>query len=174
MVSPGTESALELCRTRKAAVVSAWASLALHAYPVDGFRFLATEPDPFRNPVGYTFRVHMSALFDELAGDMNPENIVAHLHAILRVRAVQAIAAPDVLAFVPALKDVVRSTLRDVSDESLGELYERIERLCLIADEQFAVCRSYLSEIRGHEQARRTWVQQRMRERKVRSGVPAG
>ncbi len=167
MINPATDAALELLRTRKAVIVSAWTAQALATYSADSCRFAADDLDPFRNPVGHAFRHCLAALFDELVGCMDPERVAAHLDAIVRIRAVQELPGPDGLAFLRALHAIIRRLAGDLPSDVFRVLEERIEILHRTAAKQFAACRDSLAAIGIRERARRSWVQDRMQARRV-------
>ncbi len=167
MTTARTDSALERLRASRQTIVSAWMSCAFGVYPADTSRFFSEEPDPFRNPVGNIFREQLAALFDGLIGGLDPEQAAADLAALVRVLAVQDLTASDPVAFIPALKGIVRSAIGErVDGDELRLLDGRIDRLHRLASEQIACCRVRMAEILNHERARRTWLQDRVRTKK--------
>ncbi len=165
----GEGSVFDLLRARKGEIVSAWAACAFRSYPAQTARFLAEEPDPFRNPVGHLFRHHLAALFDELVGEMDPQRVVVALDAIARVRAVQDGTQPDALEFLGRVKGIIGRSLGGC--EQAGVFGQQIETISSLASERLAHCRERMTEVQAHERARRMWVAERMRAKAQNSGV---
>ena len=159
-----TGSLPEMSRARRGEIVSAWAAQAFRAYSGQTARFLAEEPDPFRNPLGHLIQEALAELFDELVGRMNAEKVLSCLESIARVYAVQDTSPSEALGFLPSLKTIVRDALGDAREnrEGLRTLDGRIETVCTLASERLARCREHLNEIRIRERARRSWLQERM------------
>jgi len=157
---------------RKGAIIRAWLAQTLHTYPDHSSRFMAHEPDPFRNPVGHTLKEALSVLFDELLGDMNPETIMPLLEGIVRIRAVQDFTAAQAVAFVFLLKKVLREEIKDAVAGSPGasdleSLEDRIDEMALLAFDLFMRCRERIYEVRVNETKRRLYLLERMRVRNL-------
>jgi hypothetical protein len=136
-------------------IASKWLEAVLASYPASTGRFMATEKDPFINPVG-------SALTDGL-GEM-----VAHvlegsvrdarpcLDRLIRIRAVQGFSASQAVGFVFLLKELLRSEaevtpIGPVRDEELRTLWSRVDDLALQAFDIYVACREKLAEIKVNE-----------------------
>src|SRR3990172_2646762 len=89
---------------RKDAIVRAWLARTLETYPERSARFLAKEPDPFRNPVGQALKEALPALFDELLGAMDAGRLAPLLDGIVRIRAVQDFSPSQPVPFLFLLK----------------------------------------------------------------------
>ncbi|MEK7403672.1 MAG: RsbRD N-terminal domain-containing protein [Acidobacteriota bacterium] len=127
---------------RKAAIAEAWLERTVAAYPEPARRFLLEEKDRFRNPVGHTLREGLAALLDEALGEMDRARITAVLDDVMHVRAVQDFTPTEAVAFLPALKPILR-------EHKLGTLDTRIDELALIASDLYQQCRRQIEEIRA-------------------------
>jgi RsbRD-like negative regulator of sigma factor len=162
----------EALAARKGAIIRAWLAHTLLTYPEHTTRFLAHEPDPFRNPVGHTLKGALSALFDALLGDMTAETIMPLLDEIVRIRAVQDFTAAQAVAFVFLLKKVLREEIKDIIAGSPGAnnlefLEDRIDEMALLAFDLFMRCRERIYEVRVNETRRRLYLLKRMQERNL-------
>jgi hypothetical protein len=146
-------------------IAERWLQQTLAGYPGQGTHFLLQEKNPFRNPVGQTFREGLPALLAELAGEMNPARLRAALDGMVRIRAVQDFSASQALAFLFLLKKVLREELPEeiCSDaEGMSQLEDRIDQLALLAFDLFSECRAQLSEIKLREARRRVYLPEQM------------
>ena len=172
MATEAAQPLREALVARKAAIIRAWLAQTLHTYPEHTSRFLAHEPDPFRNPVGHTLKEALSVLFDELLGDMNPEMIMPLLEGIVRIRAVQDFTAAQAVAFVVLLKKVLREEFKDAIAGSPGAndlefLEDRIDEMALLAFDLFMRCRERIYDVRVNEAKRRLYLLERMHVRNL-------
>lgn len=127
-----------MCKT---AIAEAWIERTVRSYPEPARRFLLAEKDRFRNPVGHTLREGLAALLDELLGGMDRARVAAALDDIMRVRAVQDLTAEEAVAFLPALKPILR-------EHSIEALDSRIDELVPIASDLYWQCRRQIEGIR--------------------------
>jgi hypothetical protein len=86
------------------AVVGGWLERTLQTYPESAVRFLSSEKDPFRNPVGCTLKEGLGALFDGLLRATDAAAAMPVLDGIIRMRAVQDFSASQAVAFIFSLK----------------------------------------------------------------------
>ena len=75
----------------KEAIAEQWFARVLRTYPTQTAHFLADEKDPFRNPVGTTFKQALGILLEELLLSMDHDKVAAALDSIMQIRAVQDI-----------------------------------------------------------------------------------
>ncbi len=167
----------EVLAARKDAIVGEWLAHTLQAYPEHTSRFLGRESDRFRNPVGYTLKQALPALFDELLGDMDAARIAPLLDGIVRIRAVQDFTAAQAVAFVFLLKKVVREELRSEvqggpAGEDLAALEGRIDEMALLAFDLFMKCRERIYQIRADEAKRRVYLLDRMEGKRPSAAGP--
>src|SRR3990172_3811632 len=111
MPEAGAPPLMEALAARKDAIVRAWLARTLETYPERTSRLLAQEKDPFRNPVGHALKEALPALFDELLGAVDAGRLATLLDGIVRIQAVQDFTAGQAVAFVFALKKVIREEL---------------------------------------------------------------
>lgn len=189
MEGQGAERLMRALAAKKRAIVEAWLARTLQSYPAHTSRFLSEEKDPFRNPVGCTLAEALPALFDQVVEGLDAARIADILDPVVRIRAVQDFSAAQAVAFILALKQVVREAMHfpphpplspgtgyplgEVRAEDKGEganqlealtiLENRIDAMALVAFDLYMRCREQLYEIRANEARRRLFVLDRMR-----------
>ncbi|MGO9356093.1 MAG: RsbRD N-terminal domain-containing protein, partial [Xanthobacteraceae bacterium] len=130
-------------------ILERWIAETIQSYPPSAAPFLAGENDPFRNPVGHTLRESLTALFDELQGNMDPDRMAHALDAIIRIRAVQDLTASQAVRFVFLLKPILLELQPERNPVLLDVLLnDRIDRLALLAFDKYMQCREQLADIR--------------------------
>lgn len=146
-----------LTRNRKS-ITQRWIAMVMGTYPQETATMLKKESNRFANPVGQAIREGLEGLFDELIKGLERERLTPFLDKVIRVRAIQDFSPGDALSFVFFLKDLVRDQLAqergDRASLPAGELAEfeaRIDRLALLAFENYTECREKLYEIRINE-----------------------
>lgn len=135
---------------KEAAILDQWFAETVSAYAGESLRFLATEPDPFRNPIGQTLKQGLATLLQGVLHGGNPPDMQSALAEILRLQAVQGLTASQATGFVLGL----RPLLRQLPREAEVEVNQRIDQLALLAFEEYVRCREKLFEIRWHESRR--------------------
>ena len=135
----------------EAAILDQWFSRAVTTYPEETALFLGMETDRFRNPVGVNLRENLALLLRELLGGMDTAVLRPALEAVIRLRAVQEASVAEALAFIFQVRPLVRQALPGHDRESLDT---RVDRLALLAFEEYVRCRERLSEIRLNESRR--------------------
>ena len=162
---------LDLLREKKESIVQKWFEAALATYPKDSAAMFGRRKDPFSNPVGHSLRVGTRAIFEGLLDEGDAQKIREHLHEIIKIRAVQDLAASEVLRFIFQLKGVVRGAIREAGDETefsvdLAGFEERIDKVILTAFDVFVECRERLCDIRINEAKRGvSWIVRKMNDR---------
>jgi hypothetical protein len=142
-------------------ILEQWIAETIQSYPPSATPFLAGEDDPFRNPVGHTLRESLTALFEQLQGDMDTDRIATALDAIIRIRAVQDLTASQAVGFVFLLKPILLELQPERNPVLLDVLLnDRIDRLALMAFDKYMQCREQLADIRVNEGRRRIHVRQ--------------
>jgi RsbT co-antagonist protein rsbRD N-terminal domain len=142
----------------KELIAEVWFRRVLRTYPPQGAEFLAAEPDPFRNPAGYTIRQALGTLLDELCLGMDRGRVTAALDSLMQIRAVQSVAPSQALEFLFQLKDILRIQAGGMDHELLNG---RIDELALIAFDLFIKYRERIYEARANEARRRVFVLER-------------
>ena len=132
-------------------ILERWFERTVESYPKETMRFLATEKDPFRNPVGHALRENLGLLVRELCGEMELSRVAPALEAIVRLRAVQDLSPSEAVGFTFMLRPIVDELL---PKPEAAILNRNIDRLALLACEEYARCRERLSDIRLNERRR--------------------
>ncbi|MGB2678239.1 MAG: RsbRD N-terminal domain-containing protein [Candidatus Acidiferrum sp.] len=143
--------------SERAPILEQWIARTIQSYAPASVPFLSREDDPFRNPVGHTLRESLTTLFEQLQGNMDKDHIAPALDAIIRIRAVQDLTASQAVGFVFLLKPILRELAPETDQVALGE---RIDRLALMAFDNYMRCREQLAEIRLSESRRSFPVRQ--------------
>jgi hypothetical protein len=142
----------------KEAIAEQWLGRVLRTYPGQTAAFLAAEQDPFRNPVGHTFRAALGILLDELLLGMDAGRVRAALDSIVQIRAVQDSTPAQALEFLFQLKPILR--LRSPGPD-LDLLYSRIDEMALIAFDLYMQYRERIYTVKANEARRRVFVLER-------------
>lgn len=133
------------------AVLDRWFAETAEACSGDASRFLLSEKDRFRNPVGHVLKENLAVLLQELLGEMDPARTAAALGAIGRLHAVQDLTAEKAVGFIFFLRAIMRETAPQCDVERLDA---RIDQLALIAFEGYADSIRRMCEIRVGESRR--------------------
>jgi hypothetical protein len=139
-----------------------WLQQTLETYPSQTLRFLHSEKDRFRNPVGHTLREGLATLLDEIIGEMNLARIRPALESIVRLRAVQDFTPSQAVGFVYLLRDILDEEAK--GGGSMG-FQKRIDELALLAFDLFMKCREEMYEIKAREAQRKVYVLERLYQR---------
>jgi hypothetical protein len=138
----------------KETIAEAWLVRVMRTCP--HAEFLASEKDPFRNPVGDSMRKAVPALLDELLLGMNKERIAAALDPLMQILAVQDLPPSGALAFLFQLKDVLR--LHEGAAGGVELLEGRIDEMALVAFDVYMSYRERTYRARTNEARRRVFV----------------
>jgi RsbT co-antagonist protein rsbRD N-terminal domain len=142
----------------KEAIAEQWLGRVLCTYPGQTTGFLAAEPDPFRNPVGHTFKQGLAILLDELLLGMDAGRVRAALDSIVQIRAVQDSTPAQALEFLFQLKPILRL---QAPGPDLDLLYSRIDEMALLAFDLYMQYRERTYTARANEARRRVFVLER-------------
>jgi len=134
-------------------IVEKWIERLAGADPKQAAALRAPEPDPFRNPVGYSIRRSLTQLWEQLQGGMDPDVVDSALDAVIRIRAVQDMSPAEAVSFVAQLRLILRQ-LPEAFDSVLLE--PRIDQLERAARDKYVQCREQLHAARLHETERQT------------------
>ncbi|MBU8932618.1 MAG: RsbRD N-terminal domain-containing protein [candidate division Zixibacteria bacterium] len=150
----------ELLANEKTSILEHWVRLIVETYPVQSKRFLVEQSNRFSNPVGHTVSTEAGVLLDCILTDNFSDQVEKSLNNIVRIRTVQEFTASEAVGFVFSLKRAIRETIagcgwETTKPEELSELDDRIDRLVLLAFDQYMKCRDQMSEIRVNEIKRR-------------------
>jgi hypothetical protein len=149
-----------LLRSRKTEILSRWRDLILEAYPDDSTAFLKREEDRFQNPVGHAIRSGTEILLDGFLEGSSPEDLAEPVDAIVRIQAVQDIRPATAVGFVFLLKRAIREEIPEATETAAGlrelcDFDDGIDRLALLAFDNYTRCRQEVSEIRVNAMQRR-------------------
>lgn len=165
----------EFSRERRNDIAAAWISVTTGEYPDHASRFLRSEKDPFRNPVGEAFKRGLPLIVDQLLGAMDSGRLTEALEPIVKIRAVQDFEPSRAIGFIFELKRVIRGQQPEgTSSASLGLLDERIDRVALLAFDLYQGCREKICDIRVGEMKRRVSIIERMHPSLGGSGTAGG
>lgn len=153
---------IRILKEKRKAVLENWFDRILATYPPDSVDFFRNQKNRFSNPVGSTIEHELSAIFDEITGDMDELRLRASAQALMKIRAVQDFRPSEAAAFIFELKDVFRTFGMDRAseesrEEELHELDRRIDRLALYAFDAYMLCRETIYKIRNREANMRTF-----------------
>jgi hypothetical protein len=147
-------SFIELLDRHRPEILGDWFDAIAASYPPDAATFFRNERNRFANPVGHAFVEGTGVLFEALLrGEFG--NAREPLEFMIRIRAVQSSSPGEALAFVFALKDVVRRRFaaairqQDLYEELLA-FESRVDRLALCAFDLFMSARERIHEIRAN------------------------
>lgn len=152
----------QLIIDKKATILSSWFDAAVQGYASDTSQFLKSRKDQFANPVGHTTRKGLEGLLDQLLAGPGQHQVATHLDPIVRIRAVQDFTPSQAIAFIPALKHVLRSTLKDELHrpelrEALVAFEDGIDRLFLTAVDLYVACREKVYQLKANETRNRVF-----------------
>jgi hypothetical protein len=134
---------------QRQAVLEAWLDRLITSYPERTARFLASKHDQFANPVGADMRKVLSALTDAFFSGVEPGELDAVLHPLIRVRAVQEMSPGAAVAFVLHLRDVVREQFHgQLGHDEIRAVNAWVEALLLVAFGVYVACRDQMHDIR--------------------------
>lgn len=149
----------------KEAIREQWLGRVLRTYPGQTAAFLAAEKDPFRNPVGHTFRQGLNILLDELLAGMDADRVRAALDSIVQIRAVEDSTPAHALEFLFQLKPILHD---HAPAPDLELLSSRIDEMVLVALDLYVSYRERTFQARANEMRRRVYVL----ERRMQAGQP--
>lgn len=142
-------------------ILKDWFQSVVETYPEQTATFLRKEKDPFANPVGSSILEGIQGIFTQILDGLTSDEVLPFLDRIVRVRAVQEFTAAQAIAFVFALKDVVRSRMEKdgVVSQYAADLvgFDRtVDRAALMAFNIYMQCREQLYQLRVDEIKNRT------------------
>jgi len=143
---------------KKDSLVDKWFDQIAGLYPIQTTVFLKGNKGQFSNPVGYSLRVGLSNIMEEIVSDFNEESIKKSLDDIIRIRAIQDFKPSEAVSFLFFLKQVVYQEMgSQTNSQEIIEFDNRIDRLALIAFDIYMKCREDLCNVRVKESERRNF-----------------
>ncbi len=142
--------------SRKRAILEEWHHAVLETYAAETHAFLASEKDPFCNPVGRALTQAGEVLFEIAMTGMERERAEEDLGDIVRIRAVQDFSPSGALSFVDAMKKAIRHELLPMVVEKTGlrhllSLESRLDEAMLVAIDLYVGCKRQVDDIRVKE-----------------------
>lgn len=140
---------------KKESIIAEWKTLIIDSYPSEATQFLSGKIDQFQNPVGATISKGILELFNYIAFGENLSNISGTLNQIIRIRSVQDFTPSEAVRFIFDFKEIIRVSLAEFyrSDliSELLVLESRIDKLALLAFNQYSECKEQLLKIKTDE-----------------------
>ncbi len=155
-------SLLKQLSRKKSSIVKIWFDRIIATYPADTAQFLASQKDPFANPVGHTTRQNLEAIFDQIVSGADPGKVRELLDPIIRIRAIQDFTPAKAISWIFDLKDIIRETLALHSGdgqrlEELSGFERRIDQFGLLTFDIYMQCREKIYDLKANEMRARTF-----------------
>lgn len=138
--------------SRKAEIAKKWVNLVLNTY--DSSTFFKTQKDRIANPVGTNISEALHLLYDLLCRRADIQELIGPLDTIVRIRAVQDFSPSQAVAFLFALKNVVREEITKQGSGQINGLFEfeaAVDQAALAAFDIYMGCKERLFRIRLNE-----------------------
>ena len=152
----------DLLTQSKSELVERWINTIFETYPKDTSVFLKTKKDRFNNPVGYTVTSGIEKIFDVLLGEGDFSEGLPYLKDIIKVRAVQDFSPSKAIAFIFALKGIIRNELdkdlRQIRFDDLRSFDARVDELALYAFDIYVENREQIYKLKTDELKRMTFL----------------
>ena len=145
--------------TRREAIAAKWLKALLATLPNEGVGFLATSKDPMKNPMGVTMRSGADRILQALFAGASREELEHRIDDLIHLRAVQGLLPSQALAFIPALKDLVRRETgdREFAGEEFAELDRAIDELLYLSFDVYVRCREQIHDLRARSMRDRSY-----------------
>ncbi len=143
-----------LLAARQQQIVDLWTERTLDSYAEPGF--FKQVRDPFANPVGSLVRSALLRLFELLRTGAELGALARSVDQVVRIRAVQEFTASQAVVPFLELKWVVKEVLAEeaLRPALLAQINEfdcAVERMALLAFDQYTLCREQLYRNRVRE-----------------------
>ena len=154
--STETNRLKQILTDRRKPIIRRWRDAIIQTYPSDAAKFLQRDKDQFGNPIGYTIAQETDALYTALLADDDLADFSAPLDRIVRIRAIQEFSPARAVSFVFLLKVAIRDELAETLEQEnivteLLEFESQIDRLALLAFDNYMNCREQVFRIRASE-----------------------
>ena len=159
---------IAVLENRRKDVLDRWFQAVADSYPDETTAFLGRRANRFANPVGHAVRQGLEGVVGSLVAGAPDEELASHLDEIIRIRAVQKFSPSEAIAWVFALRPIVRDLRGDKGESGdIAGLDEAVERLAKLAMDIYMSCRETLFEIRVKELKEMAAIQSRNAWRKA-------
>jgi hypothetical protein len=142
----------DIVSAHRADIVERWRAEVVGCYAAETVRFLRSERDPFANPVGATIHRATDGVVDAIIAGSEPADVAELVEAVVRIRAVQDMAASEAVQFAMQLRGVIEAVVADagvsLDRAAADELHSWVDRLALLAFDRYTSCRQQVYEIR--------------------------
>ena len=138
-------------RQQREIILKKWFDLTVSVYEPEMIRFMHRVKNPFTNPVRHSISTGLAKIIDGILNDMQIDICSEGLAEIIKIRAVQSFNPSKALAFLFALKDIVREELTQSDITIAGELQvfdKNVDKLLGIAFDMYNRCREKIYDIR--------------------------
>ncbi len=159
---PKTMELRDLLQDRREVILRRWFDVIIKTYPEETSRFLQKEKDQFANPVGHAISEGISGVYEQLFGEIQPEEVTPFLDRVIRIRAIQEFTPSQAIGFMFLLKDVIRQELGEEIQKAgiakqLVEIESKIDKLALMAFDIYMQCREKIYELKATEMRNMTY-----------------
>jgi hypothetical protein len=147
---------------KKPDILRQWIDYILDTYPAETAKFLREKKNRFTNPVAHSVSEGAEGIFDNLLLGFDQNKVSVFLDTIIRIRAIQEFTPSQAIAFVFALKKIIRDELaKEIRESGLSDemtqLDQDIDSLGLLAFDIFMRCREKLYDIKANEMRHMTF-----------------
>ncbi|MFO7728186.1 MAG: RsbRD N-terminal domain-containing protein [Desulfonatronovibrio sp.] len=139
----------DIIKQNKNQIFNLWIKKFTDTYPEESARFFRDGPGQFANPVGYSFRINLEKIFDELFMECDLPRMQTYVDGVVRIRAVQGFAPSDAVCFAPLLKQSVWEVCgKDIAKHGLYpswlDFLDTLEWLLNLSFDVYMRCREQL------------------------------
>ncbi|MBU0486171.1 MAG: RsbRD N-terminal domain-containing protein [Proteobacteria bacterium] len=144
-----------LLAEKKSAIVKKWVNHLLGTYSLDSSGFLQKQTDRFANPIGHFVNEGLNGLYDILC-DKDATDVTAILENLINIRAVQDFSPSRAVAFVFAIKKIVREVCDKEKENgellvALPDFDKKVDNIALQAFDLYMTSRERLFQVRIKE-----------------------
>jgi len=141
-------------------IIKCWFECIIKTYPNESIDFFKRTDDVFYNPVGSVIYREIRAIYEELLVGRDYKKISFFINKIVRIRAVQDHSPSLAVSFMLELKTIVREVFNKEFTDAivLSNLWKElvkfellIDKLALIAFDEYVVCRQKIYELQAQE-----------------------
>ncbi len=141
---------------RKEIILEKWIKLILDGYQAEGARFFTENDNPFQNPVGTKTKSESELILSQILGEMDLVLIEESLDKIIKIRAIQEFSASEAVSFLLFLKNIISEEIKadeckDIQTSDVLTIYERIDKIMLMAFDIYMNNRERISQIKINE-----------------------
>ncbi len=146
----------DFLQEKRSRILKQWREAVIETYPSETQNFLRKEKDQFANPVGLIIGSEIERLYDFIVDGTGEDQIPLSIDKIIRVRAVQDFIPSDAVKFLLNLKGIIRTQCKKTGNmswpaEYADEVFDRIDRIVLLAFDTYMECREKINDLRVSE-----------------------